>query len=239
EASTSAVSSTPFADFTNYNMSFQQQYPVPSFFMNQLALNKAAAEYKAINQENSSSKTKLEASQLVSDDDLTSDTNSNSSEVPSDKPTKRWSSSETRILIEEVGKQYKTLQKAKDPREKGRIWNKIISGIQSSTSNLNLKERSKTSVQQKWESIHQKYRNIKDVIKNTGEEAIQNEWEFFNDIDSKKKRSIRTTDEKKSINDILTHIDKQTELIVDTIKEQYLHTSEIQQQQHNEQITIS
>ncbi|CAG8441757.1 12334_t:CDS:2, partial [Cetraspora pellucida] len=80
EASTSAISSTLFTDFTNYNMLFQQQYPVPSFFMNQLALNKAAAEYKAINQENSSPKTKLEASQLVSDDDLTSDTNSNSSE---------------------------------------------------------------------------------------------------------------------------------------------------------------
>ncbi|CAG8756115.1 12454_t:CDS:2, partial [Gigaspora margarita] len=83
-------------------MLFQQQYPAPPFFMNPLALNKAAAGYKVINQENSSPKTKLEALELVSDDDLTSDTNSYSSEVPKDKPTKRWSSSETHKLIEEA-----------------------------------------------------------------------------------------------------------------------------------------
>ncbi|CAG8782539.1 13748_t:CDS:2, partial [Cetraspora pellucida] len=107
-----------------------------------------------INQENSSLKNKLEISEPVSDDDLISDTNSVSS---------------------------KTLQKAKDQREKDHIWNKIILEIQSSNSNL--KMHSKTSIQQKWESIYQKYQNIKDVIKNTDEEAIQNEWEFFDNID--------------------------------------------------------
>ncbi|CAG8537125.1 5810_t:CDS:1, partial [Gigaspora rosea] len=42
-----------------------------------------------INQENSLAKTKLEALKLVSDDDLTSNTNSNSFEVPNYKPIKR------------------------------------------------------------------------------------------------------------------------------------------------------
>ncbi|CAG8840690.1 798_t:CDS:2, partial [Gigaspora margarita] len=78
EASTSAISSTSFTDFTNYHMLFQQQSSAPPFFMNPLALNKDAAEFK----------TKLEALQLVSDDDLTSDTNSNSSEKPNNKLTK-------------------------------------------------------------------------------------------------------------------------------------------------------
>ncbi|CAG8828871.1 634_t:CDS:1, partial [Gigaspora rosea] len=47
------------------------------------------------------------------------------------KTSNRWSSSETRLLIEEVGRQYKVLQKAKDPRKRGRVWNNIISNIQS------------------------------------------------------------------------------------------------------------
>ena len=48
------------------------------------------------------------------------------------KLTNRWTSSETRMLIEEVGKQWQALQQVKDPREKGRIWDKIITNIQKS-----------------------------------------------------------------------------------------------------------
>ena len=87
------------------------------------------------------------------------------------------------MLIDEVGNNQQALQHVRDPREKGRIWDKIVSNIQDSTSSIILKERSKTSFQQKWDSLHQKYRNIKDIIKNTGEEAIQNDWEFFKDMD--------------------------------------------------------
>jgi hypothetical protein len=46
-----------------------------------------------------------------------------------------------------------------------------------------LKERTKASIQQKWDSLLQKYRDIKDRIASTGEEAIQNDWEFFSDMD--------------------------------------------------------
>ncbi|KAF0420942.1 trihelix transcription factor gt-3a-like: PROVISIONAL [Gigaspora margarita] len=77
------------------------------------------------------------------------------------------------MLIEEVGKQQNALQRAKDPREKGQIWDKIIANMQSSEiASIVLKERTKTSIQQKWDSLLQKYRDIKDKISSTGEEAI-------------------------------------------------------------------
>ncbi|CAG8843619.1 33145_t:CDS:1, partial [Racocetra persica] len=38
------------------------------------------------------------------------------------KLSNRWTSPEIRILIEEVGNHQQALQKAKDPQEKGRIW---------------------------------------------------------------------------------------------------------------------
>ena len=66
------------------------------------------------------------------------------------KLTNRWTSSETRMLVEEVGKQRQALQHVRDPREKGRIWDKIIANIQESDfASLTLKERTKASVQRK------------------------------------------------------------------------------------------
>ncbi|KAF0534286.1 trihelix transcription factor gt-3a-like: PROVISIONAL [Gigaspora margarita] len=205
-----------------------------------------------------SSKTKLEtASELISNDDSASDTSSNSEASDNKSKSKRWSSSDIRKLINEVGKQYKSLQRAKDPREKGHIWNNIISSIQASAPNSTLKDHSK-------------------FLFSKSEETIQNEWELFNDVDiylkddpsitapitsdsicsikhhkpdkdntnndneinSKKRKNTHSDDEKKYIDNILTHIDKQTEIIVETIKDQYIQTSEVQQKQHNEQMGI-
>ena len=46
------------------------------------------------------------------------------------------------------------LQKVKDPREKGRNWDTIVSNIQlSSVAGPVLKEWSKTSIQQKWDAL--------------------------------------------------------------------------------------
>ena len=50
------------------------------------------------------------------------------------------------------------------------------------TASLVLKGRTKASIQQKWDSLLQKYRDIKDKVARTGEEAVQNDWEFFNDM---------------------------------------------------------
>ena len=113
------------------------------------------------------------------------------SKVPTNKSNNRWTVSEVRILIEQVGKQHQALQQARDPREKGRIWDKIIFTIKNSDmTSLALKERTKASVQQKWESLLQRYHDIKDKISRTGEEAVQNEWEFFNDMDEYLKEDV-------------------------------------------------
>ncbi|RGB22174.1 hypothetical protein C1646_776510 [Rhizophagus diaphanus] len=81
--------------------------------------------------------------------------------------------------------QWQALQQVKDLKEKGQIWNKIITNIQKSDmASPVLKERIKTSIQQKWDAFFQKFCNIKDKIESTGGKAIQNNWEFFKDIDS-------------------------------------------------------
>ena len=108
---------------------------------------------------------------------------SKTSDAPTNKSANRWTSSEIRMLIEQVGKQQQTLQHVRDSREKGRIWDKIIFNIQNSDmASLVLKGRTKASIQQKWDSLLQKYRDIKDKVARTGEEAVQNDWEFFNDM---------------------------------------------------------
>ncbi|KAF0475486.1 trihelix transcription factor gt-3a-like: PROVISIONAL [Gigaspora margarita] len=110
--------------------------------------------------------------------DVESSTSSTSSNVlslvvTSGKSSNWWTSSETQMLIEEVGKQQNALQWAKDPREKGQIWDKIIANVHSSEiASIVLKECTKTSIQQKWDSLLQKYRDIKDKISSTSEEAI-------------------------------------------------------------------
>ncbi|CAG8596158.1 2467_t:CDS:2, partial [Scutellospora calospora] len=77
------------------------------------------------------------------------------------------------VIISDVGKHQQMLQKVKDPREKGRIWDTIVSNIQSSSiAGPVLKERSKTLIQQKWDALFQKYRDIKDTVA-----------KFFYDID--------------------------------------------------------
>ncbi|GBC00028.1 hypothetical protein RclHR1_03710012 [Rhizophagus clarus] len=96
--------------------------------------------------------------------------------TPANKSTNRWTSSETRILIEDVAKQRHALQKVKDARERERIWDRIVANIQTSNIvSLALKERAKASIQQKWDELLQKYRDVKDIIERTGEDAVQND----------------------------------------------------------------
>ena len=48
-------------------------------------------------------------------------------------------------------------------------------------------------VQQKRDSLLQKYHDIKDKIARTGEGAVQNNWEFFNDMDEYLKEDSSVT----------------------------------------------
>jgi len=100
--------------------------------------------------------------------------------MPASKSSNRWTSAEIWVLIKEVGEHQQALQKVRDPREKGRIWDRIIFTIQNSDkTSLALKGRTKSSV----DSVLQKYRDIKNTIACTGEELIQEDWEFYNNID--------------------------------------------------------
>ncbi|CAG8553225.1 2486_t:CDS:2 [Gigaspora rosea] len=175
----------------------------------------------------------------------------------SSRSANRWTSSETRMLIDEVGSHQEMLKNVRDPREKGRIWDMITSNIQTSdTASLVLKERTKASIQQKWDALLQKYRDIKDRIASTGEEAIQNDWEFFDDMDIYLKRDpsvtapitsdsicgikrkVQESTEDQDDDDIQGLIKEQTEVITEIIRDQYLHASEMQQKHHDEQMDI-
>ncbi|CAB4441763.1 unnamed protein product [Rhizophagus irregularis] len=117
-----------------------------------LALN------EAIRQEKASSSIDCNNPVAISPDYATS-TSIPPTPIRASKPSNRWTSAEIRILIKEVGKHQQALQKVKDPREKGRIWDNIVSNIQSSNvASPVLKERSKASIQQKWDTVFQKYR---------------------------------------------------------------------------------
>ncbi|CAG8788622.1 19874_t:CDS:2 [Cetraspora pellucida] len=149
------VSFPPFSDFTNLHIDYSKENILESASTSNLSNVSSVSSNAHLNSNASNSKS-----------------------------SSRWTSSEIHILIEEVGKNQKALQQVRDPRHKERIWDKIVSNIQGyTTASTALKECSKTSIQQKWKSLHQKYRSIKDTIKNTGEEAVQTEWEFFNDME--------------------------------------------------------
>ncbi|RIB17467.1 hypothetical protein C2G38_2187210 [Gigaspora rosea] len=173
EASTSvaSVSASPLNDLTNLNFLLQQQ---------QNQFMESSAKVALRQQEAIYSNSAISVEQPISTPPVTtSDT-----PISTNKLSNRWTSPEIRVLIEEVGKHQQMLQKVKDPREKGRIWDTIVSNIQSSSvAGPVLKERSKTSIQQKWDALFQKYRDIKDTVASTGEEPLQNDWEFFYDID--------------------------------------------------------
>ncbi|CAG8607380.1 6759_t:CDS:2 [Scutellospora calospora] len=193
----------PYLATQQLYLATQQPYSTTQYYTNSLKLNEPTSRYNEIvkiiiynktsfspqpslitrDQENLFGSVAVGPSSSTSPNILGSTSTIATSDV-SAKLSNRWSSSETRMLIEEVGKQQQALQRVKDPREKGRIWDKIITNIQTSEiASLVLKERTKASIQQKWDSLLQKYRDIKDRIASTGEEPVQNNWEFFNDID--------------------------------------------------------
>ncbi|CAG8563140.1 14387_t:CDS:2 [Acaulospora morrowiae] len=172
--------------------SLQQPYSATQFYMDPLMLNKTTSN-ETISFSQPLFTTSQNQENLLPFGPVDIESNI-SSTVTSGKLSNQWTSSETRLLIEEVEKQQQALQQAKDPKEKGQIWNKVIANVQSSEiASLVLKERTKASIQQKWDSLFQKYRDIKDKIASTDEEAIQNNWEFFDYMDEYLKKDPSVT----------------------------------------------
>ncbi|CAB4432622.1 unnamed protein product [Rhizophagus irregularis] len=118
EVSNPIFNATTLNDFTNLQLFLQQQSQI-------LALN------EAIRQEKASSSIDYNNPVAISPDYATS-TSIPPTPIRARKPSNRWTSAEIRILIKEVGERQQALQKVKDPREKGRIWDNIVSNIQSS-----------------------------------------------------------------------------------------------------------
>ncbi|CAG8758049.1 24798_t:CDS:2, partial [Gigaspora rosea] len=81
----------------------------------------------------------------------------------------------TRMLINEVGSHQEMLKNTSD------------------TASLVLKEHTKVSIQQKWNTLLQKYHDIKDKIASTKEVVIQNNCEFFDNMNIYLRRNPSVT----------------------------------------------
>ncbi|CAB5372542.1 unnamed protein product [Rhizophagus irregularis] len=221
EVSNPIFNATTLNDFTNLQLFLQQQSQI-------LALN------EAIRQEKASSSIDCNNPVAISPDYATS-TSIPPTPIRASKPSNRWTLAEIRILIKEVGEHQQALQKSC------------------------FKERSKASTQQKWDTVFQKYRDIKDTISCTGEEPIQNDWEFYNDDDeylrndpsvqdllqviqsviTPKRKNRKIWGEKENvIEEFQSFIKEQTATIIEAMDRQHIRTTEIQQNQHKEQMDI-
>ncbi|CAG8462753.1 3587_t:CDS:2 [Gigaspora rosea] len=92
-----------------------------------------------------------------------------------------------------------------------------------------LKERSKALIQQKWDALYQKYRDVKNSITHTGEEPLQNEWDFFmilmNILNLIQVKQI--SEKENIIEEFQTLIKDQTTAIIEEIDRQHTRTMEI------------
>ncbi|RIB14730.1 hypothetical protein C2G38_2194208 [Gigaspora rosea] len=99
-----------------------------------------------------------------------------------------------------------------------------------------LKERSKALIQQKWDALYQKYRDVKNSITHTGEEPLQNEWDFFMilmnilnliQVTTRKRKSKQISEKENIIEEFQTLIKDQTTAIIEEIDRQHTRTMEI------------
>ncbi|GBC15537.2 hypothetical protein GLOIN_2v1088818 [Rhizophagus irregularis DAOM 181602=DAOM 197198] len=125
---------------------------------------------------------------------------------------------------------------------------------ESDMASPSLKERTKTSVQQKWDALLQKFRDIKDKTESTDPSIVapitsdsiygikrkeqKNAEEQIEENDSRQQKKARSEEKKINIEEIRTLIKEQTDTIAEIMKEQYIYASEVQQKQHNEQIEL-
>ena len=99
------------------------------------------------------------------------------------KAVAKWSYSETKFLIFAYKDNYERLKAAKSSKGKKQVWEDIYAFFIHECENAGFAQ-SKTIVQskEKWKSLFDKYKRVKDNNKSTG--AGMQGFEFFEDMDS-------------------------------------------------------
>ena len=95
----------------------------------------------------------------------------------------RWSSIETRTLILSYQEHAEALSRAKSPQRKKAIWQTILQAFRENCQdNAVESEKTLTQLKEKWKSLVDKYKKIKDNNKATG--RGRESFEFFEELDS-------------------------------------------------------
>ena len=96
---------------------------------------------------------------------------------------KRWSSSETRVLISCYQEHVEALKKAKSPQTKKAIWEAMFDQFQETCQEHGIESgKSLAQLKEKWKSLFDKYKAINDNNKATGRGRLT--FEFFEEMDS-------------------------------------------------------
>ena len=94
-----------------------------------------------------------------------------------------WSSTETRTLIFSYREHAEALARAKSPQRKKAIWQTILQAFKESCQDNGIEsEKTLTQLKEKWKSLVDKYKKIKDNNKATG--RGRESFEFFEELDS-------------------------------------------------------
>lgn len=96
---------------------------------------------------------------------------------------KRWSASETRVLISCYQEHVDALKKAKSPQTKKVIWEAMFDQFQETCQEHGIESgKSLAQLKEKWKSLFDKYKAINDNDKATGRGRLT--FEFFEEMDS-------------------------------------------------------
>ena len=95
----------------------------------------------------------------------------------------RWSSIETKTLILSYQEHAEALTRAKSPQRKKAIWQTILQAFRESCQDNAIEsEKTLTQLKEKWKSLVDKYKKVKDNNKATG--RGRESFEFFKELDS-------------------------------------------------------
>jgi Myb/SANT-like DNA-binding domain len=92
----------------------------------------------------------------------------------------RWQHDETILLIKVINKHWDALKTTKGSRERGRTWDAIVNELENSKFGERMKERSKGSIQQKWDALVSDYKDAVDAENQTGAAPI--EFEYYDEM---------------------------------------------------------